>query len=278
MKSRLAFILLFAVGFNCFVNAQLNDYKYIIVPKKFDAFKSENEYQTSTLVKHYLTEYGLTAVYDDSLPLDLAGNRCLGLMANLVDESSMFTTKLILTLKNCQNQEVFRTMEGKSKIKEFDAAYKDALEHAFVSFSTINYEYQAKDFGPVSEHPIEPDFGNQQEAAQTVEKVIEQKSTLEEQTYKSVEPRPSTIKKADGPQSQATTFSGLLYAQPMENGYQLVDSTPKIVLKLEETSMENVFLTEYAGNNAVVFKKEDKWVLEYSENGEKKIKELNIKF
>ncbi len=283
MKSKLLYIFLFAFGLNYSVSAQLNEYKYIIVPKKFGDFKSENQYQTSTLVKHFFGENGFTAVYDDALPADLAANRCLGLVADLLDNSSMFSTKLTLTLKNCQNVEVFSTVEGKSKIKEFDAAYKEALERAFVSFSTINYQYEPKTQEVVSQDkPVTISFKDDVKSLEEKPKehVVEQKATLEEQTYKSVEPRQSNIQRpttVTEPQTQEAP-SGVLYAQPIENGYQLVDSTPKIVLKLAETSMENVFLTDYVGNSAVVFKKDEKWVLEYSENGEKKMMELNIKF
>lgn len=56
MKSKVLYILLLAMGLGGAVNAQLNNYKYIIVPKKFDAFKSVNEYQTSTLVKYFLNK------------------------------------------------------------------------------------------------------------------------------------------------------------------------------------------------------------------------------
>src|SRR5690606_5466586 len=128
MKKRHIYIVLIASGIGVSAHAQLDPYKYIIVPKKFDAFNSENQYHTSTLVTTYLSAYGLTAVYDDALPLDLAENRCLGLIANILDDSSMFTTKLKVSLKNCQNQEVFTTREGKSKAKEFDVAYREALE------------------------------------------------------------------------------------------------------------------------------------------------------
>lgn len=275
MKKRHIYIVLIALGIGVSAHAQLDPYKYIIVPKKFDAFKSENQYQTSTLVKHYLTEYGLTAVYDDALPLDLAENRCLGLIANILDDSSMFTTKLKVSLKNCQNQEVFTTREGRSKAKEFDVAYREALEKAFGSLAGLNYVYNPPRTVAVAERPntVEP----RKLPAQASEKAVEQKATQKEQLYKSVEPRPSNINRPS-PTAQAPNLGGLLYAQPVDGGYQLVNSVPEIVLKLEETSMENIFLTQYSGNNAMVFKKDDKWFLEYVDQGEKKNKELQIKF
>lgn len=282
MKNVLTYILILAMGFSA--HAQLDGYKYVIVPKKFDAFKSDNQYQTSTLVKHYLTEYGLTTVYDDTLPLDLAENRCLGLLADVLDDSSMFTTKLTLTLKNCQNQVVFTTKQGRSKTKEFDAAYREAIQQAVGSFSGINYQYRPKDGRTVAAQPQgRPVTSNGDEVIEVVqgdrvkEHVVDQKTDLEEQTYKSVEPRPSNFQKADTP-SSTPNLTGMLYAQAVDGGYQLVDSTPKIVLRLEGTSMENIFLTQFGGHNAMVFKKGDQWFLEYVEQGEKMTKELQIKF
>jgi len=280
MKNRLAFILLIALGVGFSAQGQLNAYKYIIVPKKFDAFKAENQYQTSTLVKHYLSEHRLTAVYDDSLPMELAGNRCMGLMANLLDESSMFTTKVVLTLKNCQNQEVFRTREGKSKTKEFEPAYREAIQEALGSFAGIAYEYRPQETETIPRTSIaqnNPDTEQKVPAAVSQSGAVEQKSTLEEQTYKSVEPRASNVQRGNS-LSVGPNLDGILYAQAIEGGYQLVDNAPQIVLKLEGTSMDNIFLTQYGGHNAMVFKKGDNWYLEYVENGQKMTKELQIKF
>ncbi|GLU43829.1 hypothetical protein [Allomuricauda sp. NBRC 101325] len=272
MKTRVLFILIFALGISGFAHAQLNKYKYIIVPKKFDAFKEVNEYQTSTLIKYYFAENGFNVVYDDALPIDLAGNRCAGLLADVIDESGMFSTKIFISLKDCQNKEVFRTSEGKSKLKDFGPAYKEAIQEAFVSVVGLNYSY-------------DPDAATQTKNSETVTlsykndvksvepksttQVIEQKATPEEQVYKSVEPMPSSIVQGE---------ADVLYAQATANGYQLVDSTPKVVLKLQETSMQYVFMTEYEGNNAVVFLQDGQWMMEYSVDGKKQQKKLNIKF
>jgi len=279
MKHKVLYILLFAMGLNTVVNAQLNDYKYIIVPKKFDAFKSVNEYQTSTLVKYYFEENGFNALYDDALPVDLAGNRCLGLLANLEDGSNMFTTKVTITLKDCNNVEVFRSVEGISKIKEYDKAYKDAIQKAFVSFAGMDYNYVSQEQEQKESATVTLNFKDDVKSVQenSKEHIIEQKATTEEQVYKAVEPKPSSIVRVVEKQwSELPTE--VLYAQPTDFGYQLVDSTPKVVLKLQETSMDNVFMTDFNGYNAVVFQKDGKWLLEYSKNGEKVQKELDIKF
>ena len=295
MRFKLLYILVFIAGLQSSMYAQLNDYKYIIVPKKFEAFKTENKHQTSTLMKYLFGEKGFTAIYNDELPADLANNRCLGLTADLLDNSSLFTTKTVVVLKDCQNNEVFRTVEGSNKIKEYREAYMDALKKSFVSFDDMDYAYV-----PKKEHkndvaqdkPITVSF---KDDVKSLEKkpdpqVIEQVATTESQVYKSKEPVESNIVKVEHvekpmetqtkeePDAVESIASDMLYAQPIANGYQLVDSTPKVVLKLEKTSIENVFLVDFKGKNGVVFKKDGKWFLEYSENGDKQIQELNIKF
>ncbi|MER3374449.1 MAG: hypothetical protein RIM83_07395 [Allomuricauda sp.] len=282
MKKSVLFVLVFVFAASMTMRGQLNEYKYIIVPKKFETFKKENQYMTSTMVKYLFAQKGFTPVYDDELPEDLANNRCLGLLASLSDDSSFFSTKVTVILKNCQSIEVFRTAEGKTKIKEYTAAYKDALEKAFVSFDGMDYAYTPKTSEEKVSDPqtitvsYKDDVKKLEEKTETA--VVKQEATLENQSYESMEPEPSTFTKAEEKTESKPITSGLLYAQPTENGYQLVDSTPKVVMKLMSTSVENVFLTDYQGNSGVVLKKEDKWFLEYSEGGEKKLKELNIKF
>nr|WP_297785097.1 hypothetical protein [uncultured Allomuricauda sp.] len=281
MKSKILYILLFAMGLAGTVNAQLNNYKYIVVPKKFNAFKSENQYQTSTLVKYYFVENGFNVVYDDALPIDLVNNGCLGLTTDLIDESSMFTTKVSIALKDCNNKEVFRSIQGTSKLKDYNETYREAIANAFVSFTGMNYKYEPKKDEVKESAPVTISFKDDVKSVpeKSKEHVVEQKATKEEQVYKAIEPKPTSIVKSDEKEASAVSVpTDLLYAQPTDSGYQLVDSTPKVVFILESTSMENVFITEFQGNNAVVFKKGDKWLLEYSENGEKVQKELNIKF
>lgn len=280
MKARLLFLLLFTMGLSGSMYGQLNDYKYIIVPKKFDTYKQQNKYQTSTTIKYLLTQEGFNAVYDDALPEDLAKNRCLGLLANLEDNSSFFTTKTVLVLRDCQFKEVFRTIEGKSKIKEYKPAYREALSRAFVSFQGMNYAYIPKKEEKQQEEPITVSFKNDVKSLdeKPEPKMVVQEATPENQSFKSMEPTSSSFTKKENVADEKPIGSVVLYAQPIENGYQLVDSTPKIRMKLIKTSMENIFLVEQEGKNGVVFKKDDAWFLEYSEDGSKKLEELNIKF
>lgn len=266
--------------------AQFNDYKYVVVPIKFDAFKNQNQYRTSTLIKYQLINKGFNVVYSDNLPFDLEQQKCLGLYVNLIDNSALFSTKTFLVFKNCYGEEVYRTREGISKEKEYELAYNESIEEAIYSMGSIAYNYQGKseDPGTAGEQSVTVNFSNdvkKLEKSKLPKKsdgvVIKNETTVADQTYKTVEiEKPTTIpskEKDSGGQEFA------LYAQPTKNGYQLVDTIPKVVYVLTSTTVPDIFLVE--GDNidsGLVFKKEGKWFLEYSNESGKSIKELNIKF
>ena len=63
--------------------------------------------------------------------MDLAQNNCLMLNANVVKIKGLLTTKLQLVLTNCKNTVVFSSEIGKSKLKEYQKAYHEALREAF---------------------------------------------------------------------------------------------------------------------------------------------------
>lgn len=300
---------------------ELNDYKYIIVPKKFEDFKRQNQYQTSTLVKHLFSEKGFEAVYADELPTELKNNRCLGLTANFKDESSMFTTKAKIALEDCNGREIFSTKEGKSKEKDYRDSYSEALRDAFTSFNGMNYAYNGKaeesttitvnmendvkkmDAEKRKEHTSvnRPDEMVEQEAtlenqryedrrpieleyskAGPKQEMIEQEATRENQGYKDRNPVASDLKSGNMVSAKAsdlsTMASATLYAQAQPNGYQLVDSTPKIRMKIHKTSMPDFYLADAGGTTGVVFQKNGTWFFEYYSGDKLMTEELSIKF
>ena len=297
----------------------LNEYKYIVVPKRLSDFKKDNQHQTSTVIKHLFTKKGFTTAWDDNMPEDLSNSRCKGLYVDLRDKSSMFSTKTTIVLKDCNNQVVFSSVEGKSKEKEFKKSYADAIEKAMTSFDGLNYKYEG---GDDSNEPITVSFKNDvknleeekttAKAAKNQTEVVEiQEATTERQTYKSKEPKESTFKKAEKKSSaeqktaleeegfktvepvsadikkpeveQAiskvlTTESNILYAQGITNGYQLVDSSPKIVMKILKTSKPDYYLAEGDWGAGIVFKQDDHWFFEHYIGSKLTTEELNIKF
>ncbi|MDO6602965.1 hypothetical protein [Arenibacter palladensis] len=291
MMKNLFLPLILMCGFLGMSQAELNKYKYIIVPTKFETFKNENQYQTSTMIKYNLVENGFTAVYDNDMPADLLANRCLGLLLNLKDDSSMFTTKVTLTLKDCQSNVVYTTVEGSSKEKDYKSAYSEAIKECFKSLSGIGYKYEPSGDTAQATVSFKNDVKRIEEKASVAPKqnlpnpVVQQKATLEEQSYKSMEPVQSNITKAENMPTVAlpdvdykTDDSGVLYAQAIANGFQLVDSTPKITLRMYATSQANFYIAEGDVHSGVVLKKGDKWYFEYYEGDKLMGQELNIKF
>jgi hypothetical protein len=300
LKTVIALVFTF-IGFSSFAQTNLDDYKYIIVPKKFNAFKNMNEHQTSTLVKHLFTGKGFAAVYDDQLPEDLKFNRCLGLMAELQDDSSMFSTKTIINLKDCNDKIVFSTMQGISKEKEYKAAYNEAIRESMRSFNGMNYTYTPKD---KKDEPVTVNFRNDvkkldeskankvlqaEKAAEEVnvkrEPTIISEETEKTQYYKDNTPVESNIKKIEvqKPVSKSLALKkpsskDIWYAQETENGYQLVDSSPKVRMNLLKSSADNVFMAKTDTKNGMVYQKDGTWVFEYYENDKLVQEELNIKF
>lgn len=281
----------FSLSFSAIAQSAFDNYKYIVVPSKFDNFKKENQYQTSTLVKHLLVQKGFTVVYENAMPEELTFNRCLGLYLNLNENSSMFSTKVNIAFKDCTSKEVFVTGEGKSKEKEFKKAYTEAITEALKSLDGTNYAYSEKQISEPLTVSYKNDVKNISDkkiinekkvktAVQTKNAVITQKATQEEQSYKSKEPVPSNYKKketviANTPDAKSTQ---ILYAQEIANGFQLIDSTPKIRLKIFKTSVPDVYTVKHERDNGVVLKKEGVWYYEYYTSGTLVSEKLNIKF
>lgn len=139
-----AILLLLLFGFIVPVSSQneLDPYKYIIVPKQYGFLKEENQYRVNSYTKYLFVQEGYQAFYEgDAYPDDLLSDPCLGLTANVVNESSAFTTKIFLVLKNCRGEVVLQTVEGKSKIKQYEKTYIDALKKCFVTIKELDYNY-----------------------------------------------------------------------------------------------------------------------------------------
>tara|TARA_R110002012_G_scaffold318227_1_gene536094 strand:- start:28293 stop:29129 length:837 start_codon:yes stop_codon:yes gene_type:complete len=278
MKTYCILFLLIATA-TSFAQEQLNNYKYIIVPKQFDTFKEENQYQTSTLVKYVLENQGFNVFYDDDLPGDLNANRCLGLLVVLVNNSNMFTTKTALAFKDCTTKIVYTTAEGTSKIKEYKGSYHEAIKDALSSLNTINYQYKE----PASEAVVvsfKNDVKNRTPIVQNADSdedlsIKALKNQDADTSSRVAEHIINVVPLENTPVSKVD-----YYAQPIENGYQLVDSSPKIILKMFATSKTNIFLAEEInGYSGIIYAGgKGEWFFEYYEDTTLRVKSLSIKF
>ncbi|WBX73073.1 hypothetical protein PG913_09290 [Tenacibaculum pacificus] len=235
-------IILLMITTSIFAQKKVENYKYIIVPNKFDFFKTVDQYQTSSLTKFLFKKHGFTVfLADEVLPNDLAENRCLALTAVLTDASSLFTTKNSITLKDCSNKEVFSSKEGRSKIKNYKKAYREAIRNSFKSIKALKYNYTPTLIQK-----------NDNQSKLVVEKTIDNFVITN---------KISVIN---------------LYAQPTKNGFQLVDANPKIIFKILKTSVKDVFVIE--DENGIIYKNNDIWIAEYYKKGIKTIEKYQVKF
>ena len=286
--NKLIIVLIF-LGLTGPAMGQLNSYKYIVVPKKFDVFKGkENHHRTSTLLKHLFSKEGFNVIYEDAMPEELANQKCLGAYVDLEKNSKLLSTKMTIVLNDCYGVNVFRAMEGSSREKEFKKAYHEAIRKSFVSIAQLDYQYQPAK--KEVEEAITVSFENDIKKVDTTRQkkvagaaAVVEITTPEERYYEDKRPVPSeySIEKdksdTETGTEKAEQIPGYL-ARPMENGYELVDSDSKLWLNLYATSTPDVFLARNEKENGMVYKRDSKWYYEYYENSELKVQELNIDF
>ena len=281
----------FSIILTCFIVASvfsqstINNYKYIIVPNKFDFLKEQDQYQLNSLAKFLFNKYGFIAVMEGSdYPDELSVNRCLALKSDVVKDSGMFKTKLRIELKDCNDKLVLTSGIGESREKEYKTSYNLALRSAFKSIEALNHKYiPNKNITSIIKAPqSQANKEVSEELKQLRQEVQDLKNKKEAEvvvveTPKVVAPQPKPIEKKQV--NQAAVIEGasnVLYAQATENGFQLVDSSPKVVYRIRHTNLNDVFLVE--GSSAVVYKKADDWVIEYYSGATLKQEALNIKF
>ena len=125
------------------VAQELNSYKYVIVPLEYNFSKEPDMFQLNSLTKFLFDKYGFEVFMEnEEYPEDLKNNGCNALFVDVENESSIFVTKLVVVLKDCQNKKVFVSEEGRSREKDFKVGYQEALRNAFESIAALNYNYE----------------------------------------------------------------------------------------------------------------------------------------
>jgi hypothetical protein len=236
--------LLLALSFSVAAHSQntINSYKYVLVPEKFEFLKTDNQYGLNLLTKSLLEGVGFTTfMSDDVLPAELAANKCNALNAEVVKKKKFLATVLILVLKDCQGNIVYKGEEGESREKDWETSYSEALRNAFTSLNAAQYKYDGTRAAPLM---------------------------------------PPTVSAATPAAIPATIAenNNVLYAQANANGYQLIDTSPKKVMTLLKTSQQDNFIADDGVSNGIVFRKNGEWFFEYYKEDKLVSVKLNIKF
>jgi len=238
MKKYLLILLL--VSFSGIAQS-INNYKYVIVPVKFEDFK-ENQYRLNTIAKMKLNELGFVAFYDSEIiPSNVNKDKCNFLYLNLENGKGLLSFKLFLTFKDCQNNLIFKSEAGNSKKKEYNQGFQEALQNAF---RTMDYQYEG--------------------TLQTSQPNKIVSNTVEKQ----VVPEPTILQP-----------SGKLTAEATSSGFLLIDdASSKIVLRLIKTSDPKTFIASRQAQQGVLIQKESEWFFEYYQNDKMVSEKIDVKF
>ncbi|SEO52464.1 hypothetical protein SAMN05444671_3681 [Flavobacterium sp. CF108] len=246
MKIKVLLALLFcsAIGFS----QSVNDYKAVIIPLKYDFIKTDNQYRLATLTKSNLLKAGFEAYYT-SEQVPAGYDRCEILYIDVKRDNAFLVTKLFVQFKDCYGKVIYTSETGKSREKDYEVAYKESLEGAFVSIIGLHYKYNGKTISSTSSS-----------VAQTAAPVAAVASTPVEKPVVNL------------------SDPNLLYAQPTENGFQLIDKTPKVVMKLLKTSRADSFIAIKDGIQGSLNAKDNQWYFEYYQNDKLISEKVSVKF
>jgi hypothetical protein len=215
------------------------NYKYVIVPKKFSFFSDENEYNTSSMTKAFFEKEGFVVFYDtDEFPSELANNRCLALYVNALKKSNMFITKINFELKDCANKIIYTSIPGSSKEKEYQKSYNESFRMALGAMKgQLNFTNTSN-------------------------------GMIEKET---VTTTPIAVESKNVPKERLTAIA-------IQNGYKLVDSVPTVIYELLATSIENVFTAKKGTITGTFLKKNSGWFFEYYQNDTLLSEKVEVKF
>ena len=167
-------------------------------------------------------------------------SKCDYLYLDVKNLSNSLSTKVLLNFVDCNGNVLFQSEEAKSKEKAKEKAFKEVVKLLMVSIKDINYQYNGK------------------------------------------EAHSSSSEVTSINQNKFVPFdaSQTLYAQKIENGFQLIDTKPKLVMNMTQTSRPDTFMAEDLINqrSGIVFKKDNLWIYEVVVEGKTLTYTLNIKF
>ena len=120
-----------------FYGQSVSNFKYILIPQKFKNEKA-NKYDLNILLASKLKAKKFAVITENSIdqPAEVS-NPCEMLKAEVTDVSNMFTNKVRIDFKDC-NEKTIASLEGKSTIKEFEEGMRAALVASLNNLSPSN--------------------------------------------------------------------------------------------------------------------------------------------
>lgn len=239
-------ILLFSMFmFSMLLTAQEN-YEVIVIPKKFDFQKSDNQFNINTLCKLFFEKEGFKVINDEEMLEDnLYAKRCDFLYLNINDIGSIFTIKVNIDLKDCKKEVLLQSMDVKTKEKDYNKGYNEVIREALISLR--------------GKLVISNKNSNKEE-------VVSDRVEIETETFK------STAKE------EKQSNSEVLTAEITKNGYNLLDSDKKVIFELLKTSNPSVFTAKKGKINGILTLNGNNAKFESYQNEVLIVEEFQIKF
>ena len=215
-------------------------YKYAVIAEKFSFQRESNQYGLNILTKMFFQKLGYeTYVEGEIMPEDLVNQNCNRLIVDVLEENSLLNTKVYVVIKDCRNNVIYTSAKGSSKEKKYQTAYTEALREALKSI-------EGAKLAPLKAEAV------------------------------AVSPPKSQIQSANP--SLEDSSPELFTAQATETGYQLIDLTPKVILRISATSDPKVFIASDEQSVGVWLQRGHVWVYEYYNGKKLQTKTMNIKF
>ncbi len=257
----------------------LNKYKYLVVDSKFDFVKQIDGYSTSSFTKFLFKKKGFEVYLDnEEFSQDLAQNGCKALYAEVKDNSGFLKTRSYIEITDCKGKLLFRSKEGVSRLKDYARAYREAIREAFQDVVKLPYEYDpslSEQTSVVTTETIKeepkPVVAVKKEAKKEVKKapvMVVKEVPVKKSVVKPIEESKLKAKKEEK--------IAVLYAQPNENGFQLVNTKPAIVFVLLKTNNPQKFIIK--DKNGTLTRNGDVWIAEYYADGQLTTERYQVKF
>lgn len=273
MKRILLLCVLMTFLYQTKAQTNLNAYKYAVVPLQYEFLKGKDTYRLNTLTRVLFKSEGFKTYFtEEQLPEDLFKDRCLALYPDVKKVGGgPFKKKVQIIIKDCSGNIIHESEIGDSKENNHQKAYNEALRKAFKSIEKLNYNYKPEE-NQKEEDKIQKEETLETKKEEKVTQVI--KPVKKDKEVK--KSKPEKVKSVEDNLVVNNADDKSLKAESISLGYKLLDAENNSVIILLNTASENVFIVK--GEDAIVFKKGNKWMYSKNDGKQMVLKELNIKF
>ena len=266
-SSLIVFCLLIAFQNFIFAQSDINNYKYVSVPDRFDFLKTADQYQLNSLTKFLLNKSGFTVLdRSNSYPKDLSEDRCLLLDVSVEKLKGFLKTKLEVQFRNCRSEIIYKSEIGTSKQKDFQKAYHEALRSAFESVAALEYRYEArqssvvaKDTSPIlsAKAPASVEMSAPNKVPPVPEVPVVSSAAVVTSVPQPAPKAPKTPKVVVSQDEKNT-----ILVKATNYGFKVLDVVSnKVLYTLHATIYDGVFIID--NKPGIAYQRGNRWVREY---------------